>query len=107
MPAQRPPPPPGGDQNHGNRIIILQSILLPLATALIVLRLYVRTRIIRALGLDDLSIVVALVRCFIVRSRQSTHDTRSYSVGFSLLSVSSLSNLGKDDMRTILQKPNS
>ena len=61
MPAMGPLP-PGGDQNIGNRLVILQSVLISIATTFIALRLYVRTRITHALGLDDFFIVLALVR---------------------------------------------
>lgn len=60
MPSSNPPP--GGDQNIGNRLVILQSILISVATMLVALRLYVRARIVRGTGLDDFFLVLALVR---------------------------------------------
>ena len=61
MPSSGPPP-PGGDQNIGNRLVVLQSILISVATTLVALRLYVRARIVRGMGLDDFFLVLALVR---------------------------------------------
>lgn len=56
------PIPPDGDQRIGNRIVVTSAVLIVPATVLIVLRLYVRTRITRATGFDDLLIVMSLVR---------------------------------------------
>lgn len=42
-------------------LIYLQTVLIAIATALVVLRLYVRSKIIRNVGLDDFFIVFALV----------------------------------------------
>lgn len=61
MPSSDPPP-PGGDQNIGSRLVILQSILISVATTLVALRLYVRAQIVRGTGLDDFFLVLALVR---------------------------------------------
>lgn len=55
-------PPAGGDQHRGEQLTILQSVFLFVATVLILLRLYVRTRVVPSLGLDDVFILLALVR---------------------------------------------
>ncbi|MCJ1260710.1 hypothetical protein MMC22_000572 [Lobaria immixta] len=63
------PVPPDGDQRIGNRIVVTSAVLIVPATVLIVLRLYVRTRITRATGFDDLLIVMSLLLawvCFIL-----------------------------------------
>ena len=42
-------------------LIYLQTVFIAIATALVVLRLYVRSNVVRNLGLDDFFIVFALV----------------------------------------------
>jgi hypothetical protein len=42
-------------------LIYLQTVFIAVATALVVLRLYVRSNVIRNLGLDDFFIVFGLV----------------------------------------------
>ena len=103
MPARGPPP--GGDRNIGGRLVVLQSILISFATLLIALRLYVRSRIIRALGLDDFFIVLALVRKKTMETT-SAANLHSYLVGFSSPSASLQLRVGREDMRTIYQKGN-
>lgn len=56
-----PPPPPGGDQNRAAGLIWMQTIFTAIATALVLARLYVRSTIVRKLGLDDLFIVFGLI----------------------------------------------
>ena len=53
--------PPGGDQNRGPALVIINTILLVIATILVLARLVIRSLAIRNLGLDDLFIVVVLV----------------------------------------------
>ena len=60
-PPMIPPEPVDADRNGNNLIIVLQSVLVTIATTLVVLRLYVRSMILKSVGLDDLFIVIALV----------------------------------------------
>lgn len=55
-------PPPNGDQRIGVRLVAIGSVLIVPGTILVALRLYVRTRITRTLGLDDFFVVLSLVR---------------------------------------------
>ena len=55
------PEPPDGDQSRGEDIIISQFVLMGIATLLIALRLWVKGRIMRKIGWDDLLITLALV----------------------------------------------
>ncbi|CAL8584531.1 hypothetical protein XPA_010122 [Xanthoria parietina] len=55
------PPPPGGDQNRGDDIIITQFVLISIATILVGLRLWVRSRLTRKIGWDDILITLALI----------------------------------------------
>lgn len=55
------PPPPGGDQNRGEDIIITQFVLISIATILVGLRIWVRSRMTRKIGWDDILITIALV----------------------------------------------
>lgn len=64
MAAPNPPlpsPPADGDRNRGSSILITETIFVAIATFLVLARLYVRSHIIRSLGLDDLFIVIGLV----------------------------------------------
>lgn len=63
-PAPLGPPPPGGDQNRGDDIIITQFVLISIATILVGLRLWVRSRLTRKIGWDDILITLALVRAY-------------------------------------------
>jgi len=56
-----PPPPADGDRNRGASLIWMQTILTAVATALVLARLYVRSLIVRKVGLDDLFIVLGLI----------------------------------------------
>lgn len=56
-----PQPPADGDHNRGAGLIWMQTILTAIATALVLARLYVRSTIVRNLGLDDLFIVFGLL----------------------------------------------
>ena len=56
-----PPEPLDADRNGNAAIIVLQSVLLAIATALVVARLYVRSMILKSVGLDEVFIVIALV----------------------------------------------
>lgn len=60
-PPMIPPEPVDADRNGNNLIIVLQSVLVIIATTLVVLRLYVRSMILKSVGLDDLFMVIALV----------------------------------------------
>ncbi|KAI4267416.1 MAG: hypothetical protein L6R38_008266 [Xanthoria sp. 2 TBL-2021] len=59
-PAPSGPPPPGGDQNRGEDIIITQFVLISIATILVGLRIWVRSRMTRKIGWDDILITMAL-----------------------------------------------
>ena len=64
MAAPNPPlpsPPKYGDHNRGSSILVTETIFVAIGTVLVLARLYVRSRIIRSLGLDDLFIVLGLV----------------------------------------------
>ena len=54
-------PPPGGDEDRGHRLLVVGSIFATISTVTILLRLFVRTMIVKPLGLDDLLIVVGAV----------------------------------------------
>lgn len=56
-----PPEPLDADRNGNAALIVLQSVLLGIATALVVARLYVRSMILKSVGLDELFIIIALV----------------------------------------------
>ena len=56
------PPPDGGDRNKATAFITVASVLVSIATVLVTLRLYVRTRIVKKPGWDDYLILLALVR---------------------------------------------
>ena len=56
-----PPEPVDADRNGNTIIIVLQSVLVVIATTLVVARLYVRSVILKSVGLDDLFMVIALV----------------------------------------------
>ena len=56
------PPPPGGDESRGADIIVTQFVLIGVATILVCLRLWVRSKVTRKLGWDDILIAVSLVR---------------------------------------------
>ena len=58
--------PPGGDQRIGGRLVVISSVLIVPGTILVALRLYVRTRITRTLGLDDVFLMLSLVSIRIV-----------------------------------------
>ena len=54
-------PPPDGDRNRGPAVLITQGITVGIATILVVLRIIVRSKVIKELGLDDLFIVGGMV----------------------------------------------
>ena len=56
-----PPEPLDADRKGNGAIIVLQSVLLAIATTLVVARLYVRSMILKSVGLDEVFIVIALV----------------------------------------------
>ena len=55
------PPPPGGDVNKGSAILAPLAVTIGVATMLVILRLYVRARMLHSLWWDDFFIVVAMV----------------------------------------------
>ena len=50
------------DENESYKLIIVIALFLPIATILVLLRLYVRRNITHSLGIDDALMVFALVR---------------------------------------------
>ena len=65
MASQRSPPPsppPDGDRNRGAAIIATQAVFVAIGTVLVLARLYIRSHVIRKFGLDDLFILLGLVR---------------------------------------------
>lgn len=60
-PPMIPPEPVDADRKGNTAIIVLQSVLVIIATVLVVARLYVRSVILKSVGLDELFIVIALV----------------------------------------------
>ena len=54
-------PPAGGDRNRGPALAITIIILDVLATISVLARMYVRSRIVKQIGLDDVFIVLSLV----------------------------------------------
>ena len=60
-PQMIPPEPLDADRTGNGVILVLQSVLLGIATALVVARLYVRSMILKSVGLDEVFIVIALV----------------------------------------------
>ena len=57
-------PPPDGDLNKGPIFLIVTLITATIALILVGLRMYVRTKIIRAVGWDDWMIILAMVSYF-------------------------------------------
>ena len=53
--------PPGGDEDRATGFVICVSITTIAALLVVALRIYVRTRIIRAVGRDDWAILLAMV----------------------------------------------
>lgn len=54
-------PPPGGDHNKGPAFLAVSLTTTIVALTFVGLRIYVRTRIVRALGWDDWTIVLAMI----------------------------------------------
>lgn len=72
-PPSRPPlpsgpPPRGGDQNRGADIIVTQFVFIGIATILVCLRLWVRSKVTRKIGWDDILAALALVSGIILAS---------------------------------------
>ncbi|KAL8782736.1 MAG: hypothetical protein Q9213_005160 [Squamulea squamosa] len=77
-PASLGPPPPGGNQNRGEDIIITQFVLISIATILVSLRLWVRSRLTRKIGWDDILITLALI----ITINGSAFNCKMVSEGF-------------------------
>ena len=60
-PPMIPPEPIDADRDGNIVLIVLQSVLLAIATALVIARLYVRSMILKSVGLDEVFIIIALV----------------------------------------------
>ena len=60
-PPMLPPEPVDADRKGNTVIIVLQSVFVAIATVLVVARLYVRSMILKSVGLDELFIIIALV----------------------------------------------
>ncbi len=76
VPPMIPPEPVDADRNGNTAIIVLQSVLVAIATALVVARLYVRSMILKSVGLDEVFIVIALVSSANAGTMRSTLLTR-------------------------------
>ena len=55
-------PPAGGDRNTGPALLTTIITFDVLATISVLVRLYVRSRVVKKIGLDDVFIVMSLVR---------------------------------------------
>ena len=54
-------PPPGGDHNKGPTFLAVSTTTTTvIAFVLVCLRIYVRTRVVRAVGWDDWMIIIAM-----------------------------------------------
>ena len=60
--SERGPPPPDGDRDRGLAVIAVNVVPLGFAFALVCLRVWIRTRNVKDLGLDDCFIVLGMVR---------------------------------------------
>ena len=83
-----PPEPLDADRDGNGVIIVLQSVLLGIATALVVARLYVRSMILKSVGLDEIFIIIALV------SSANTGRAIPYLLVDQLFSIATLVILG-------------
>jgi len=54
-------PPPGGDEDRGPKFIAAAAVTTVAALIAVCLRMYVRIRIVRAVGIDDYMIIVSMV----------------------------------------------
>lgn len=64
MAAPNPPlpsPPADGDRNRGPSVLATENVFVAIGTSLVLARLYVRSHIIRSLGLDDIFVVLGLI----------------------------------------------
>ena len=61
MADSRLSPPPGGDEDRGHRLLVVGSIFATISTVMILSRLFARTVVVKALGLDDLFIILGAV----------------------------------------------
>ena len=61
FPALRPPT--DDDRNRGPTIVAVNTVLLSIATAIVLMRLYTRTMIVNLIGLDDFLITLGNVSC--------------------------------------------
>ena len=71
-------PPPGGDQNRGWQLLATHSTLSGIAVALVVARLYTRIVVVESTGLEDYSIVLAVVRKMLTSRQIFPHTETSY-----------------------------
>ena len=85
-PPTIPPEPVDADRDGNLAIIVLQSVLLAIATALVVARLYVRSMILKSIGLDEVFIVIALVSSVSAGEEYLTYQLTSCSPLSHLLS---------------------
>ena len=75
-------PPPGGDEGRGHRLLVVGSIFATISTVTILSRLFTRTMVVKALGLDDLFINLGAVSVsFFLRSHlRLTHFSHDRSL---------------------------
>ena len=55
-------PPPGGDQNHGPALLAIAVVSSAIAVATTIIRIIGRTFVLRSVGWDDFTIIIAAVR---------------------------------------------
>lgn len=78
-PLQRPP---DGDEDRGPQFIAAAAVTTAAALIAVCLRMYVRIRIVRAVGIDDYMIIVSMVmpRISTFCCSSSSNDGRRFSV---------------------------
>ena len=69
--AEMPP-----DENRGPEILAVCGALVGLALVVVLLRIYVRARMVRHVGVDDWTIIAAMVCSTCLRSSPSTISAR-------------------------------
>jgi len=60
-----PQPPPGGDQNRAPLLNAVEWTLTSLSIVFVGCRLFTRLRIVRSPGLDDVFIIISIVRILV------------------------------------------
>ena len=55
-------PPPGGDDDIGYKLVAVAIATISVASVVVAIRLYVRIKLVRAVGWDDSLMLLSLVR---------------------------------------------